>query len=68
MKYLDLAESWQNISSLLNLVLGFISSSLEGLIRLSTIGLRKRWNDYLTHDSFDLADTRSGFSTSYPWK
>jgi hypothetical protein len=27
------------------------------LIRLFTIGLRRRWNDYTTQDSFDLADT-----------
>jgi hypothetical protein len=30
------------------------------------IGLRRRWNNYSMQDSFDLADTRSGFSTSYP--
>jgi hypothetical protein len=30
------------------------------------IELRRRWNDYSTQDSFDLADKRSGFPTSYP--
>jgi hypothetical protein len=32
------------------------------------IGLRRRWSDYLTQDLFDLADTQSGFPTSYPWR
>jgi hypothetical protein len=32
------------------------------------IELRRRWNDYSTQDSFELANTRSGFLTSYPWR
>jgi hypothetical protein len=32
------------------------------------IGLRRRWNDYLTQDSFALANMWSGFSTLYPWR
>jgi hypothetical protein len=57
-----------NISSLSNLVSGLINSLLEGLIRLFTIGLRRRWNDYSMQDLFDLADRRSGSPTSYPLK
>jgi hypothetical protein len=30
--------------------------------------VKKRWNDYSMQDSLDLADTRSGFPTSYPWR
>jgi hypothetical protein len=43
------------------MISGLTNIPLKGLI-----GLRRRWNDYSTHDSFDLADTRSGFPTSYP--
>jgi hypothetical protein len=50
------------------MVSGLTNSPLEGLIRLFTIGLRRRWNDYSMQDSFDLADTWSGFPTSYLWK
>jgi hypothetical protein len=35
---------------------------------LFMIGLRRRWSDYSTRDSFDLADTWSGFPTLYPWR
>jgi hypothetical protein len=45
-----------------------VSSLLEGLIRLSTVRLRRRWNNYSMQDSFDLADTRREFPTSYSWK
>jgi hypothetical protein len=31
-------------------------------------GVRTKWNDYSAHDSFDLANTQSGFLTSYPWR
>jgi hypothetical protein len=60
----ELVEHW----SLSNLVSDLTNSSLEGLIRLSMIGLRRRWNGYSTQDSFDLANMRSGFPTSYPWR
>jgi hypothetical protein len=50
------------------MVSGLTNNPLEGLIRLFMIGLRRRWNDYSTRDSFDLADTKSGFPTSYLWK
>jgi hypothetical protein len=63
-----LTESYYNIVSVLNLVLGLTNSPLESSIRLFTIGLWRRWNDYSTHDSFDLVDMQSGFPTSYPWK
>jgi hypothetical protein len=32
------------------------------------IGLRRRWNNYSMHDSFELADMWSEFPTSYPWR
>jgi hypothetical protein len=32
------------------------------------IGLRRMGNDYSTQDSFDLADTWSGFPISYLWR
>jgi hypothetical protein len=41
---------------------------LEGLIRLFTIRLTRRWNDYSTQDSLDLYQYASGFLTSYLWK
>jgi hypothetical protein len=40
----------------------------QGLIRLFTIGLSRRRNNYSTHNSFDLANTWSGFVASYPWR
>jgi hypothetical protein len=55
----ELVEHW------LCMVLGLTNILLEGLIRLFMIGLRKRWNDYSMQGSFDLADMRSGFSSSY---
>jgi hypothetical protein len=50
------------------MVSGLSNNPLEGLIQLFMIRLRRRWNNYSTHDSFDLVDTRSGFPTSYPFK
>jgi hypothetical protein len=54
------------MGSLLNMISGLTNSPLKGLIRLFTIELRRRWNDYSTLDSFDRADKWSGFPTSYP--
>jgi hypothetical protein len=63
-----LSRELVEIDFLLNLVSGLTSSPLDGLIRLYTIVLRRRWNDYSMQDSFDLANTQSGFITSYLWK
>jgi hypothetical protein len=49
-------------------VSGLTNSPLEGLIRLFTIWLRRRSNDYSTRDSFGLVVTWSEFPTSYPWR
>jgi hypothetical protein len=38
----DSVKSWYNIDLQLNMVLGLINNTLRGLIRSSTIGLRRR--------------------------